>query len=84
MKFDKPHDFLVQNLAEIYFILKFHGESKIRTIVPKYFHSTPENSKTKFLKIPGKSTNIFPKLLKFPRDFFKIFPKFLTKISWES
>ncbi len=38
----------------------------------------------KFLKIPGKSTNIFSKLLKFPQDFFKIFPKFLTKISWES
>ncbi len=33
--------FLVQNLAEFYFSLKFYDESKIRTIVPKYFHSRP-------------------------------------------
>ncbi len=64
-KFGETHDFWVQNFAEFYFTLKFHDESKIRIIVPKYFHLTPQNSKTKFLKILGKSTNILPKLLKF-------------------
>ncbi len=68
------HDFWVQNLTEFYFILKFHDESKIRTIVPKYFHSTLLNSKTKFLKIPEKSTHL-PKTLEiFPR-FLQNFPK---------
>ncbi len=38
----------------------------------------------KFLKIPGKSINIFPKLLKICQDFFEIFPEFLTKISCDS
>ncbi len=84
VKFRETHDFWVQNLAEFYFTLKFHDESKIRTTVPKYFHEMPQNSKTKFLKIPGNSTNIFLKPLKFPQDFFRIFPKYLTKISWES
>ncbi len=51
--------FLGSNLAEFYFTLKFLDKSKIRTIVTKYFHSTPSNSKTEFLKIPGKSTDIF-------------------------
>ncbi len=77
-KFGETHHFWVQNLAEFYFTLKFH-ESKIRTIIPKYYTL---NSKTKFLKIPGKSTKIFPKLLKFPQDFFKIFNQnFLGKLT---
>ncbi len=35
-KFRETYDFWVRNLAEFYFTLIFHNESKIRTIVPKY------------------------------------------------
>ncbi len=53
---------------------------KLELLFPNISIQHLKIKKTKFLNIPGKSSNIFPKLLKFPQQFFKIFPNFLTKI----
>ncbi len=86
-KFGETRNFLVQNLVEFYFTLKFHHESKIRTTGFQIFPFNALKFKNKILKNSWKinehlkTPQISPRFLQnFPKIFNQNFLEKLTNI----